>query len=925
MDDRERTLLEATLAATDGGRGERVALGRGDLVGRYVVLEKIGEGGMGVVFAAYDPELDRKVALKLLHAQPSNQSKATEGHKRLLREAQAMAQLSHPNVITIHDVGVCEAGPHAGSQRVFLAMEFVDGVTLGQWLAAQSRGLTQILDTFSRAGRGLAAAHTKSIVHRDFKPDNVMIGDDGRVRVMDFGLARPTGQRPGQADLPKLVGEAGLDDLVTQTGSILGTPAYMAPEQWLGDATDFATDQFSFCVALWQALFGHRPFAGKTAAELLVNVTQGVFSDAARRRDVPGSVLAAMRRGLSTTPADRFPSMDALLTAIQPPVSRRGRWFAGAGVLGVVALAGGALGYQRWDEQRLRDSCADAGAAILESWDDARREELRRALEQSGVSEPSVTFEKATHWLDGFVEEWRATREQTCLNTRVDGTASEDTRQRTVWCLEDRRMEFDALLTELTAADRGVAGHAVTAAAALPRVGPCTRPEMLARMPGSHAMGDAGHRWARGELARVRALKNAGRYTEALELARETVRSLQDSEWRPLFLRGRIAVAHLLQKTGGFEESAEILRDTYFEAGRIGATEIAADAASAQVFTMFREAKPDDALLWGELAQLELLRLDIHDDDIMHAELANGLALVHRSNADYQTAEELHVRALEITERGFGPNHPSVATALNNLAALLQTTGSYTEAKPLLERALAIRREALGTSHPDVARSLNNLANNHQAHGDFERAQVLTQEALEIATRAHGPDHPELASILNNLALIHEELEDVEGAAPLYERALEIFEKALGPEHPNTATILNNLGHVRHEAGQFDEALELCTRARTIWEEALGPEHPSVAYASAGIAEIMLDRGTPAQALGPARRALALREQHDTAPELLASTRFVLARALLEGEGDRDASLELAHRARDEFNQLGEPYSRELAEVTAFIERLDAE
>ena len=216
---------------------------------------------MGVVYAAYDPELDRKIALKVLRS--TSASAGTAGHVRLLREAQALAKFTHPNIVTVHDVG-----EHEG--RVWIAMEFVQGRTLGAW-AASGRGWSEVLRVMLDAGAGVAAAHASGVVHRDLKPDNIMVGDDGRVRVMDFGLTRALGSSLPEPVASEHAPAPTLDSLatpVTRHGSLLGTPAYMSPEQFAGLTVGAAADQFSYCVTLWELLFGARPLQGKNAIAL---------------------------------------------------------------------------------------------------------------------------------------------------------------------------------------------------------------------------------------------------------------------------------------------------------------------------------------------------------------------------------------------------------------------------------------------------------------------------------------------------------------------------------------------------------------------------------------------------------------------------------------------------------------------------------
>jgi len=311
-------------------------LDTGARIGRYLIIERVGSGAMGVVYGAYDPELDRKIALKLLKGRELGREGAAPA--RLLREAKAMARLAHPNVIAVHDVGIFDG-------QVFLAMEFLGGGTLKSWLGAGPRPRGEVLDVFIAAGRGLAAAHAAGLVHRDFKPENVLLDKDGRPRVVDFGLAREAaaGVQDGTGAVT-FAAEAESSgnhlETLTRTGAIMGTPAYMAPEQIVGEATDERTDQFSFCVALYEALYGERPFHGVSLLQLLHNVTEGDIEPARENREVPSWIRRAVLRGLKADPAQRWPSMAPLIAALEddPAARHRRRLLASAGL--AVVLAG---------------------------------------------------------------------------------------------------------------------------------------------------------------------------------------------------------------------------------------------------------------------------------------------------------------------------------------------------------------------------------------------------------------------------------------------------------------------------------------------------------------------------------------------------------------------------------------------------------
>lgn len=307
-------------------------------VGRYSVLRRIGEGGMSVVYRAYDPELDRQVALKLLRpGDPDDR----EGSARLVREARAMAKISHPNVAQVYDAGI------AGNS-VYVAMELIEGPSLERWTSEIARPWTEIVRMYLQAGRGLAAAHAAGLVHRDFKPDNVMVGSEGRPRVLDFGLARPApldaedhlldddellvadnefSLLSGEGDdrveptrrEPSGSSKSGEFDLqfdVTRTGLVSGTPAYMSPEQHRGEPGGVAADQFAFCVTLWEALYRRRPFMGRNYFELSEAILSGKRSDLPRNTHVPTWLQRLLERGLAVEPRDRHPSIQSLLASI---------------------------------------------------------------------------------------------------------------------------------------------------------------------------------------------------------------------------------------------------------------------------------------------------------------------------------------------------------------------------------------------------------------------------------------------------------------------------------------------------------------------------------------------------------------------------------------------------------------------------------
>jgi serine/threonine protein kinase len=325
---------------------------------------------MGIVYAAYDPKLDRRVALKLLR---NDAALGVGASARLFREAQAMARLSHPNVVAVHDVG-------AVGDDVFVAMEYVEGETLAAWLRERKRTSAEVLGAFRMAGAGLAAAHAAGIIHRDFKPDNVLVGNDSIVRVTDFGLAR-TDVLDLASDAPASTPPA-TSPALTQRGLVMGTPAYMAPEQAEGGLVDARSDLFSFCVALYQALYGERPFAGRTLGELCSAVRRGSVREPPRGSNVALWVRRVLLRGLADDPAKRYPSMSALLAALaRDPIVARRRMSRAALLVAVVA---GASALTSWALDSRAPTCTGAERMLEGAWDEVRRDEVQAAFLASG-------------------------------------------------------------------------------------------------------------------------------------------------------------------------------------------------------------------------------------------------------------------------------------------------------------------------------------------------------------------------------------------------------------------------------------------------------------------------------------------------------------------------------------------------------------
>ncbi len=866
--------VETTQAATSGDeldvRSSTEVVEPGSLVGRHVVLQKLGAGGMGVVYVAYDPELDRKVALKLLLPGSGGDTRRL----RLLREAQALARLSHPNVVGIHDVGTI-------GEQVWLAMEFVQGRTLTKWLE-QPRRVPEVLEALRKAGEGLAAAHAVGLLHRDFKPDNLMVGDDGRVRVMDFGLARassgafetettPAGAEPRRDPTGS----------VTRVGAVVGTPGYMAPEQIAGKELSAAADQFAFCVTSWEALYGERPFCGDTSMALAANVLDGKLRSPGRSRAVPGWLRRACERGLSSDPAQRWPSMTALLDTLAKG-RRRAAVRKGVAAVGVLALLG--AGWQAkagWDLAERTASCTASGDEVALAWNPERERALRDALLGTGLGYAATTADKVVPLLEQRAMAWREARVEACLDAHVLDRWDAEQLDRSLWCLDERRMELESLVDELVAADAAVLRHAVPAAAGLSPLEPCRDAKVLETRSPPPAAAREALRAVRADVVRAHNLERAGRYKQGLAMAREALARAEALGWPPLAATARLRLGALLDRSGAYPEAEAELERAYFDASKGVAPEVAFDAALVLAYVVaVGQGRYADGRRWARLADLAL--------------------------ADVPDAEHLHQ-----------------ASSLGALASIHRRTGDYDQARALLEQALAFQEAALGPEHPGLASTLAILANVHHATGDYDRAKELYERALAISRETLGPEHPLLALDLNNLANVYSATGDYDQAKLLLGRAVSIWEAALGPEHPHLANGLVNLGNVHSATGDHDQAKALIERGLAIQEAALGPEHPSLALALVGLARVALAQQRPVDATALAERAVRLREKGGVAPEQLAEARFVLARALWDAPTDagrdRARALDLAGRARETLRAAGKGEASELAEVQAWL------
>ncbi len=855
----------------------------GTTVGRFELRGVLGEGGMGRVYRAHDPTLDREVALKVLRA------RTRRGADALWGEAQAMARLSHPNVLPVFDVG-----RHEGS--LFIAMELVEGDTLRGWLRGRSRSVPEIVEVFLAAGRGLVAAHEAGLVHRDFKPSNVMIGDDGHVRVMDFGLARVGDEGSGSGG-PATVGHDGGPLSQTQSGSIEGTPPYMAPEQHLGPVVGEAGDQYAFCVSLWEALHGVRPFAAETFDELLEAKHRG---PPASPRPLPHPLHALMVRGLSVRPQDRFDSMTSLLADLGRVVRRRNpRWIIGlslASVVGVVAL-GSSLGRT--------PLCEGGEERIAAVWDETRRTQVHEAMTGSGLAYAPETWDRVGPALDGYAQQWVDGYAEACRDTHVRQRQTEEELDARVRCLEDRRRDFDAFVQMLVEADAAVVRRATQSAGSLPRIERCADPSYFFDQsvpPPDPALADevAALREAQ---ARANALSNAGKYDQAFEKAQEVHARALNLDYRPLVVESGILRGVVLDYLVRHDEAATAMREAYFEAEQLGLDALQARAAIFLVWIVgYKQAEYEEGLRWGKHADALVDRLG---DPVLRARLLNNRSAVHTAMGEGEMALAELREAIELREQLLGPDHPRLAFSLNNLGATLLSQGHFDRAFEPLMRGLAIQRAALGPGHPQVGQSMANLAGlmaQRQHHG---LALRIIEDAIRIIEQALGPDHPSLADLLNVDGFVLGALGRDEDALAIELRVYELYRKALGDRHERVSTARFNLGNSHRRLELWAESVEHYRGALDIQLELLPGDHDDIRRTRGQLAQTLIGWGHRDEAALALRDAvLVLGEDQRKGATDLGGRHLRLAQACLEA-GEFPEALAAAEKAHALYEDAG--------------------
>ncbi len=820
-------------------------LARGESIGRFLVLELLGKGGMGVVYSAYDPDLDRKVAIKLLRAGTASE----DNRARLLREAQAMARIKHPNVIAVHEVGTRD-------EHVYVAMELVDGGTLREWRWKAERSVREILDVFAQAGRGLAAAHGAGLVHRDFKPDNVLMSGDGGVLVTDFGLVTTLAAARAEEPIDVAPSAVPLSEDLTRTGAILGTPTYMAPEQFAGTSSA-RSDQFAFCVALYEALYGERPFPGASFVELQANVLAGNLNESPGA-NVPSWLRRVVMRGLAVDPEARYPSMAELVEALtRDPVRRRRRAIAAAAAAAVavgiaaISVLGAGSG----------ETCGGGAERTAPVWNPARRAAMAAAFAASKRPHAPASFDRSAAFLDDWMRAWEAGVVAACRATKVRGEQSETLLDRRMHCLTRRLDEARATIDALIAGGADAVDRAVEVTGALPALAPCADVAgLLAEVaPPETAAAAAQVAEIRTRLDEALGEQRLGRYAKALAIARPALELARAGTYAPAIGEALLAVG-MIEHFLGDRASATTLEHALRVATEAGDGRVAVEAAAWLMAALIDHAgRLDAAELVASFAEATAARVHPPVEIEVHLQTSIGAVLIRRHRPE---PARVHLdRALELAERRLGPDHPLTLSTLQQLSQLARSRGRFAEARGLLERVVASRKRVAGEDHPAYASALAGLGDVLRAEARLDDAQRAYERALEIRIAALGPEHPQVGATYNSMGSLHGERGDYATSLRYYERALAIRERAYGPDNVEVAAVVLNLGLALARRGDRSGARRHYERSLALYERVNGPDHPSVTAPLTNLGVLAFEDKQFADALAMHRRALRITER----------------------------------------------------------------
>jgi tetratricopeptide (TPR) repeat protein/predicted Ser/Thr protein kinase len=850
-------------------------------LGRYALLSPIGAGGMGVVYAAYDPELDRKVAVKVL--------RRTRKSDDLRAEARAVAKLAHPNVIAVHDVGEIDG-------EVYVAMEYVEGESLREWLRRSPRPTTeQILDIFVQAGRGIAAAHRVGLVHRDIKPSNIVVGADGRARVLDFGLALAAQDGDGATSIAETAAQSG-----EGAKAIAGTPAYMAPEQKRGERVDARVDQYAYCVALLEALGGDRD-----------------------RRELAGvdeRIARAIRRGLSTDPSARFATMDELLVELAPPPARRKTRLVFAAAALAMTAAGVTLTFfvvrSGFDKA---PPCATTGSNVAEVWNDRARADVRAGFAATRVGYAPAAAEDLVRELDAWTAAWQLEAQTSCKATLVNGSQPASTDSLRQACLVQLLSQLSPVVALARTPDAQVVARANMLVGALPSPARCADVAGLTALPPVPPGESAQVAVAalRTSLADAETGVRAGRPNRALATvlrAQANALGYAPLQGRAALLAGRIEIA-----LGNYAAGEKELHEAARLATASRDQELLADAWTELAQALGNDPRTaDEAEVFFGYADAVVAELPANEARRRSLDLARCNVSVSAKDAARPAAA--CARVIESAEHAQPPDRAVANAARVRLGHYTRLQGHPDEALAILRHAATDAVAIFGKQHPDTAVAYNALGIAEISGDDFEHGIPDLRRALAIREAVFPGDSIQLAESLLGVG-------DALGASGSVDESIQILERGLAmlarlheDDSAQAANAHMLVGMSLQDAKRPGEALPHYVKAADIADRALDHREALAAMALRLAASAENDQNHIAEGIPYLERALALVERAKSPPEEIGRTQLALGQFLFEagGPSQRARGLALLAAAHANITAAGPNAADLAAELDAF-------
>lgn len=905
-------------------------------LGRYVILSELGRGGMSVVYVAYDPQLDRRVALKVVRG-----ARLSEAHRaRLHREAQALARLSHPAVVTVFDVGDL-------ADDTFVAMELIDGMSLREWIETP-RTWREVVRVVVAAGRGLAAAHAAGILHRDVKPDNIVIATTGAVKLVDFGLARDLGDRASESgehmpdDLELAAGsyDSGVHsssgsrrlENITRIGNVVGTPAYMPPEvRSHHRESDQRSDQFSLCATLYEALYGQKPFSVSrenllaqqelpTVADDPAGDTRTLAAPPPKDTAVPAWLQRVVSRGLAIEPGQRYPSVDALLVDLDrdPQRTRRRVALVAGAVIGVAGIATLVTSALMAREQVASGPVCDTGEGrVAAVWNPAKRTAMQGAVGRRGLPWAIGAVDAFAAAVDRYASEWQAGYQDACQATRVRLVQSAEALDLRMACLDRRLASLGELVTLMADPAPDVLRRAGDVVGNLPPVADCadvkalravvkrpTEPAVVAKLAAVDR-----------NLARLAALYAIGDVAQAIALSDEVIAEATAIGYPPPLARAMYWRGRSMVDRGGGPEAEEMFDKTFAAALRAGEDQMAADAAGRLAQEALWSARLTDFERWQRVAKALASRSGAKNVELFSDQLG---CMAYAWSGKSQT----RLACLQELARRAGKPNEWLVTTLGIAAA---EAGKPDEAIKWLEQGVVIARADNGEDHPRTLEMRAYLCKGLNQLGDFERSARECRDALARLERSAPDDHLLKARLRIYLGKAELALQHSAVAKTLLEAALadgddEVKLEARTELSELAGTHGDTAASVKEHRAALDETIKVYAQ--------FNPRHPNIVAARHELGLALLEHGEAAAAVAELQRADAEAEPSEINLIEVAKLRYARARALLRAQPSaRPEVRKLAAEALDLLVRHApdtERFRKDRSRIEAMIRALDA-